>query len=161
MDEFSFTAKYENLSRELKSAVSVSSAISTEEKTAMNGEALWDTGASCTVINERLAANIGLIPIAKTAVKTPSTPPGEEHLSNVYYINITLPNGATITNLRVCEGSSEQWDVLVGMDIINLGDFAVSNFSGKTFFTFRIPSFADADFVRDKAIRDSDMGGNH
>ena len=28
-------------------------------------------------------------------------------------------------------------DVLIGMDIIGLGDFAVSNYRGKTTFTFR------------------------
>ena len=37
-------------------------------------------------------------------------------------------------------------DVLIGMDIINRGDFAVSNRNGKTMFSFRIPSMSDFDF---------------
>ncbi len=31
-------------------------------------------------------------------------------------------------------------DVLIGMDIISNGDFAVSNYDGKTYFSFRLPS---------------------
>ena len=35
------------------------------------------------------------------------------------------------------------------MDIITRGDFAVTNRGGKTTFSFRIPSQADIDFVKD------------
>ena len=40
-------------------------------------------------------------------------------------------------------------DVVIGMDIITRGDFAVTNLDGKTTFSFRIPSLADIDFVQD------------
>jgi hypothetical protein len=40
----------------------------------------------------------------------------------------------------------EDFDVLVGMDIINQGDFAVPNFDRKTTFTFRVPSISETDF---------------
>ena len=43
--------------------------------------------------------------------------------------------------------AGEQDDVLIGMDIINLGDFAVSNVEGSTCFTFRMPSLEEFDFV--------------
>lgn len=33
------------------------------------------------------------------------------------------------------------------MDVIGLGDFAVSNYRGKTTFTFRVPSLEEIDFV--------------
>jgi len=36
------------------------------------------------------------------------------------------------------------------MDVIGMGDFAVSNFNGKTSFTFRIPSVAEADFLKER-----------
>jgi len=50
--------------------------------------------------------------------------------------------------LRVTEGSIfGDSDVLIGMDIISLGDFAVTNFQEKTVFTFRIPSVERIDFV--------------
>ena len=50
--------------------------------------------------------------------------------------------------MRVCGGYSEQWDVLIGMDIINLGDFAVSNHNGKTTFSFRMPSVDEIIFTK-------------
>ena len=41
------------------------------------------------------------------------------------------------------------------MNIINTGDFAVTNVRGRTKFTFRVPSQADIDFVAE----DSAAGG--
>ena len=37
--------------------------------------------------------------------------------------------------------------VLIGMDIITSGDFSVSNYNGKTVFTFRTPSQERIDYV--------------
>ena len=38
-------------------------------------------------------------------------------------------------------------DCLLGMDIISLGDFSITNFEGKTWLSFRIPSQHKVDFV--------------
>ena len=51
-------------------------------------------------------------------------------------------------NLGRLSGEAE---VLIGMDIINRGDFAVTNRDGRTKFSFRIPSQADIDFVAEDA----------
>lgn len=67
-----------------------------------------------------------------------------------YLVGLVLPNGIRIDDIRVC-GSAigrEGIHVLVGMDIITLGDFATSCKDGKTAFTFRIPSMEDADYVK-------------
>lgn len=40
-------------------------------------------------------------------------------------------------------------DFLIGMDIITLGDFAVTNVNGKTVFSFRYPSCEKIDYVND------------
>jgi hypothetical protein len=37
-------------------------------------------------------------------------------------------------------------DILIGMDIIGMGDFAVSNYNGRIVFSFRVPSMAEIDF---------------
>ena len=37
-------------------------------------------------------------------------------------------------------------DILIGMDIISKGDFAISNYNGKTQFSFRLPSQQDVDY---------------
>lgn len=61
-----------------------------------------------------------------------------------------LPNDKIIANLTVVGiDFNDDVDVLIGMDIITLGDFALSNFEGKTVFTFRIPSVAEIDYVEE------------
>jgi uncharacterized protein YchJ len=41
-------------------------------------------------------------------------------------------------------------DVLIGMDILGLGDFAVTHHQGKTTFSFRVPSRHEIDFVAEE-----------
>lgn len=43
--------------------------------------------------------------------------------------------------------------MLVGMDIIGHGDFAVTNHNGKTIFTYRCPSTNQIDFVKQIRVR--------
>ena len=110
----------------------------------MDRRALWDTGASCTVIRKGLADVLGLKPVS---VRTVATSQGKFE-ALCYYIDVYLPNGVIVPNLLVVEAQSDNsWDVLIGMDIIGQGDFAVSNFKGKTTFTFRIPSSSEIDFT--------------
>ena len=46
-----------------------------------------------------------------------------------------------IQNVMVTAGKlGNDTDFLIGMDIITLGDFSVTNFEGKTTFSFRYPS---------------------
>jgi hypothetical protein len=42
-------------------------------------------------------------------------------------------------------------DMIIGMDIISMGDFAVCNADGKTSFSFAIPSFPERINFADKA----------
>ena len=63
---------------------------------------------------------------------------------------IWLPNKVHIPEIRVTEGAIADVDVLIGMDIICMGDFAVTNKDGRTNFTFRIPSLECLDFVKQK-----------
>ena len=45
-------------------------------------------------------------------------------------------------------------DLLIGMDIISMGDFAVSNHAGKLVFTFRVPSIKTTDYVAEAKAAD-------
>jgi hypothetical protein len=68
----------------------------------------------------------------------------------VYLVNIALPNRVQFSGVEVAESVLPPGlDVVIGMDIITRGDFAVTNRGGKTTFSFRIPSQADIDFVKD------------
>lgn len=51
--------------------------------------------------------------------------------------------------LNVTEGDLLGADVLIGMDVINNGDFSVTNHGGVTKFSFRMPSQNHIDFVAD------------
>ena len=51
------------------------------------------------------------------------------------------------------QGAFVEFDVLIGMDIITQGDFAVTNRCGRTKFSFRFPSQADIDFVSEDNSR--------
>jgi hypothetical protein len=56
-------------------------------------------------------------------------------------LDIILPDKTTISNLTVVEiDSTGAYDVIIGMNIIGLGDFALSNDHGKTLFSFRLPA---------------------
>jgi len=107
--------------------------------------ALWDTGATSTVITKKVATDLGLKPIGKTQV---SHADGKSTV-NVYAVNVYLPNSVAFSLVKVTEGILSGFDVLIGMDIISQGDFAISNYNGKTKFSFRMPSVADVDFVAD------------
>ena len=41
---------------------------------------------------------------------------------------------------------SDEYDVVIGMDVICKGDLAVTNKDGRTTFSFRIPSEVEIDF---------------
>lgn len=61
-----------------------------------------------------------------------------------------MPNYVEVPYLMVIRGQiTGDGDVLIGMDIISNGDFAVTNKDNKTVFTFRIPSIVYIDFVKD------------
>ena len=70
---------------------------------------------------------------------------------NKYMIDLVLNQELVIQNIPVIDSEIgvQCIDVLIGMDIISLGDFAISNFEGKTQFSFRIPSQKDVDYKKD------------
>jgi hypothetical protein len=63
-------------------------------------------------------------------------------------VDFVLPNGVQIqTEVTSCD-SLGNCDALIGMDIITLGDFSISNYGKKTTFSFRIPSVRKIDFTK-------------
>lgn len=106
--------------------------------------AIWDTGATSSVITEKVVDQCSLKPTGMTLVRHAY---GEE-LAEVYHVNIGLPNNVAFSNIRVTKGIVAGADALIGMDIINHGDFAVTNAEGQTVFSFRIPSIQRIDFVK-------------
>jgi hypothetical protein len=107
-------------------------------------QAIWDTGASGSCITSKVVKELGLIPYSKLRVLTASG----EVFQNVYKVCFHLPHDVSI-NLTVTEvpGLQNKFDALVGMNIISMGDFTISNFEGRTCLSFRMPSQARTDYT--------------
>lgn len=148
----SFTSRYNGLSRELVNEVIVSSRIfhrheSTVDINTIDAhpfKALWDTGATNCVITQKIVNDLNLKPVGMTRVTTAA------HIvdAEVFFVSILLPNKMWIPNVRVTKGNIAGHDMLIGMDIIGLGDFAVSHHNGRTTFSFRMPSIDEIDFTQ-------------
>ncbi len=110
--------------------------------------AIWDTGATRSVISQNVISACELAPISATKVYGVDGP----MLADVFLVNIVLPNKVGFPELTVTAGKLYGADLLIGMDIIGKGDFAVSHPNGNTKFSFRMPSQADIDFVKESRL---------
>ena len=108
--------------------------------------ALWDTGATGGVISQ---AVVDACALQATGTRTMRHAQGSTQGVPAYTVNMKLPNDLEFQALPVILGDLPGYDMLIGMDIIGLGDFAITHPEGDTKFSFRIPSQADIDFARD------------
>jgi len=106
---------------------------------------IWDTGATNSAISQKVVDALGLQPITATQVQTADG----LTLKPVYLVNIGILNGPTIESVRVTLADLGYIDALIGMDIITLGDFSITNKGGQTVFSFRIPSQHTIDYVKE------------
>lgn len=111
---------------------------------SLSAQAIWDTGATHSSISPRLAKSLGLASIDTIRVDTAG---GETKVCDVYLVDLQLPNDIRITDVSAAGLDLGKDEFLIGMDVITLGDFAVSNFEGKTCYTFRIPSIRRINFM--------------
>lgn len=108
-----------------------------------NVTAIWDTGAEMSSISETVVKTMGLVPVGRARNYTA----GGEIEVNIYVINILLPCDVHFAMIPVTGNDLGDADMLIGMDIISRGDFAITNVGGKTTFSFRIPSIERIDYV--------------
>jgi predicted aspartyl protease len=108
--------------------------------------AIWDTGATNSVITQKVIDDLGLPQIRKTKVETAD---GEMD-SEVYLVDFHFSlMGEVMRGINVTRGKlPKHAEALIGMDIITRGDLAITNFQGKTILTFRIPSQVSTDYVK-------------
>jgi len=144
----SFTVKASGILRRLTTPSFVSIASkdvgATDQPQSKQFCSLWDTGATFTTITRRVVEELrlqigGYITLNHAGGQTEGAP--------IFYINLLLYNNVEIADVRVGLVDITDPDVIIGMDIINRGDFAVSNRNGATSFSFRIPSVEDFDFA--------------
>lgn len=100
-------------------------------------KAIWDTGATQSSISSKIAHFLDLKAIKQTLVSGVHS----TRLVNLYICDFYLPNKLKVSDVKVTETESlGEFDALIGMDIIALGDFAITNADGITCFSFRFPS---------------------
>lgn len=109
--------------------------------------AIWDTGATSSVINKRVVDVCGLKPTGMTQVQHA----GGISDAETFLVAIWLPNGVGFSSVQVTRADLRGADILIGMDIITRGDFSITNLGGSTVFSFRCPSVRTVDFVKEAA----------
>lgn len=143
-----FTQTYNGITRRIITDCYVSESIDPDEPSTEIGnktkyKALWDTGATISMIDQKVAKDLELLP---------------SNMGRIYHANgsdivprhkvcLTLPNGVSYPNIDVFEGKLDDCDVLFGMDIISKGDFSITYKDGKTIFSIQMPSTHTIDFV--------------
>ena len=107
-------------------------------------KAVWDTGATHSAITSQVVRDFALRAATGMAVVYDATTTQNVH---TYSVNILLPNHVEFSDWEVTEagGLVGDEDILIGMDIIGAGDFALSN-KERTVFTFRYPSQEEISF---------------
>ena len=123
----SFTISYQAIVPRLKTEIGLNKYTPKETKPLplFRGKALWDTGATNSAITSKIVESLKLIPIGKKKV----TGANATKLTNIYLLNIFLPNQVVIIGIPATEIQSfvDDFDVLIGMDIITKGDFSITN----------------------------------
>lgn len=138
-----FTTQYPGLTSRLITDITIRPS---QSDNAVATKALWDTGATNSCISKEIAQQLGLVSTGFRNVQTPSG----EGLCSTYLVDVVLPNHVTIQDVVVCstEIGSQGFDMLVGMDIILLGDFVITNKDKQTVFSFCFPAQIRLDFVK-------------
>lgn len=170
MQHRAFTTRYSGRARVLFNKVDVCLPVTPEEIQTQQVEfkeyiAIWDTGATHSAITKKVVDDLKLQP---TGVRE-TRHAGGKSSNNTYLVNIALPNKVMVRHVRVTEvqlipddnvSDDKQPQLLIGMDIVGLGDFAVTNANDRTTFSFRMPSVQEIDFVPD-AQENNVMGGGN
>ncbi len=141
-----FSQTYKGRTLAIYSSVNIlNSGDNTETNEQYN--ALWDTGASLCAIKQNIAEKLNLTPIDLIEVNHADG----KKTTYRYLVDIILPNKVRINQVPVCafSESDNQWDCILGMNIITLGDFAITNSNDKTLFSFEFPSTQSIDFVKE------------
>ena len=106
---------------------------------------LWDTGATHSAITKATASALGLVASGEAKIVYGSG----AAITKFYTIALTLPNLLFVPEIWVTESDTDDgFGIILGMDVICMGDFAITNVGGVTTFSFCVPSLETIDFVQ-------------
>ena len=143
MNRTAFTTRAKGISRVISTPIEIFLHKGTTPNKIL---AIWDTGATGSVITKKVASELGLVQSGFTQVSTANG----IAVQKTYTVDIKLPNNTMVSGVVVTEvdALSGGMDGLIGMDIISLGDLSITNFEGNTCMSFRVPSSHEIDFVK-------------
>lgn len=103
--------------------------------------ALWDTGAANTHITQNIIDTFEL----KSSKVVDTISHGGNVPCKKYIVGIILPTNGKIEDITVLSTTNMEYmgydiGLVIGMDIINCGDFYIEHVNNKTIFAFRHPS---------------------
>lgn len=129
------TANMPSKSQRIITPIDISECTSNSIKTRIDC-AVWDTGAVTSCISDKLAREMGVLPVDNGIGVTPSGA-----IDIVYYmLDIYLSPEIVIKNLKVAGFPLEQHDCdfIIGMDVISKGDFSLINSGGRMKLSFEM-----------------------
>jgi hypothetical protein len=145
-----FTCRYNGRSLRLTSEIEIFPAFDPSQPLPQSRkyQALYDTGATHSSISPTVVADLGLASVGAQNVGVG----GGTLTTTVHLVNIGLPNKVMFPMMRVAQIALHGGiDALIGMDILGVGDFAVTHQKGSTTFSFCCPSRREIDFVTEVA----------
>jgi len=104
--------------------------------------AVWDTGATNSIITTDVAKRLNLCSEGSIVVNGVT---GSRSV-DTYLVTFTLPNGFSKDVFTASCTEAIGCDILIGMDIISIVDFAITRGSYGTTFSFKTPQGDEIDF---------------
>lgn len=135
-----FKIKYDNIINELTTDVHI---FDFEKKNNHLFKAIWDTGATHSVITKAVVDKLNLKPTGVAEIHAVNN----KKDCHTYVINLRLPNRLMIPKLNVAMVDVHGSDLLIGMDVISTGDFSISNHGITTFCYSSPPHYNEIDLV--------------
>ncbi len=95
---------------------------------------MWDTGSQYTFLSSRIIEALQLKPSGVAEVSGI----GGISDANVYVVHIVLPSGDAVVNVEALGSDYSDYDVIIGMDIIVLGEFHFDKVDDHSVFSFNV-----------------------
>ena len=146
-DHRAFTVVYEGLTDEISTPVRLEPVMTADKSlvgTQVEIEALWDTGANITCIKPSLRDKLKL---CQSELIEPITMSGigrgkVRADGTLVSIWLTPDFVLELCPVYIADFPGDE-EILIGMDIITMGDFAICNTGEQTSISFAVPPFPD------------------
>ncbi len=136
MEKFAIELIYNSKQKELAIPVTLSA----NRKRIVDCVGIIDTGATSTMISELVAEELRLYPCGEISVSGVHG----TNKSELYFLDIVFGD-FVLFNHRVSGSTGDAgFDILIGMDILSMGEFEFVKTYGKQIFRFGIPALNDS-----------------